>query len=145
MGVAKSESSSKSSENKRPWKRRLGLVLLGLTALLALIAMSIARYPQAHLNPPSADIALVLGARSHEGQMLPVDTLQPPYQNPIQYLIHCIKTGAPISGPLSPAICRIGQQIVDSAILSAREKRAVALVQHEHTAIRVALTPKEVR
>ena len=31
-------------------------------------------------------------------------------------------------GPLSPAICRIGQQIVDSAILSAREKRTVPLL-----------------
>jgi predicted dehydrogenase len=72
-----------------------------------------------------------LQTRAHpEGQVLPVDTLQPPYRNPVQYLIHCIKTSAPISGPLSPAICRIGQQIVDSAILSAREKRTVALVQH---------------
>src|SRR5262245_60676730 len=87
-----------------------------------------------------------LQTRAHpEGQVLPVDALQPPYQNPIQYLIHCIKTGAPISGPLSPAICRIGQQIVDSAILSTREKRTVALVQHEHTAILEALTPKEAR
>lgn len=31
-------------------------------------------------------------------------------------------------GPPSPAICRIGQQILDSAIPSAREKRAVKLL-----------------
>lgn len=68
--------------------------------------------------------------RQHpEGQDLPVDTLQPPRQNPVQYLVHCVSTGSPVEGPLSPAVCRIGQQIVDSAALSAREKRTVALVQ----------------
>ncbi|MEM7534419.1 MAG: Gfo/Idh/MocA family oxidoreductase [Chloroflexota bacterium] len=64
-----------------------------------------------------------------EGQVIPVDVLQPPYQGPVQYFIHCIETGTPVSGPLSPAICRIGQQIVDSAVLSAQEKRTVGLVQ----------------
>lgn len=63
-----------------------------------------------------------------EGETLPVDTLAPPYQNPVQYLIHCITSGEPVRGPLSPEISRIGQQIVDSAVLSAREGRAVALL-----------------
>ncbi len=68
--------------------------------------------------------------RAHrEGEVLPVDTPVPPYQNPIQYMVHCITTGEPIVGPLSPALSRIGQQIVDSAVVSAREKRTVALVQ----------------
>jgi len=67
--------------------------------------------------------------RAHPaGETLPVDTLKPPYQNPVQYLIHCISTGTPISGPLAPEISRIGQQIVDSAVLSAREQRTVALL-----------------
>jgi predicted dehydrogenase len=67
--------------------------------------------------------------RAHPaGETLPVDTLAPPYQNPVQYLIHCISTGEPISGPLSPEISRIGQQIVDSAVLSVRERRTVALL-----------------
>jgi glucose-fructose oxidoreductase len=67
--------------------------------------------------------------RAHPaGETLPVDTLLPPYQNPVQYLIHCISTGEPISGPLAPEISRIGQQIVDSAVLSAREQRTVALL-----------------
>jgi len=67
--------------------------------------------------------------REHpDGLVVPVDELQPPRQNPIQYLIHCLETGEPVSGPLSPAVCRIGQQIVDSAVLSAREKRTVPLV-----------------
>ena len=37
----------------------------------------------------------------------------------------------PIAGPLSPAICRIGQQIVDSAVLSAEQKRTVPLVGND--------------
>jgi predicted dehydrogenase len=60
---------------------------------------------------------------------LPVDEIAPPFQNPIQYFIHCIETGEPVSGPLSPEMCRVGQQIVDSAVLSAREKRTVALIK----------------
>ncbi|HZO91868.1 MAG TPA: Gfo/Idh/MocA family oxidoreductase [Chthonomonadaceae bacterium] len=58
----------------------------------------------------------------------PADTLEPPYQNPIQYLIHCLTTGEPVRGPLSLALSRIGQQIVDTAIVSAREKRTVPLL-----------------
>ncbi len=57
-----------------------------------------------------------------------VDEVGPPFQSPVQYLIHCLETGTPVSGPLSPDIARIGQQIVDSAMLSAREKRTVPLV-----------------
>lgn len=63
-----------------------------------------------------------------EGEVAPVDVLQPPYQNPIQNFIHSLQSGAPVHGPLSPAICRIGQQIVDTAILSARERRTVSLL-----------------
>ena len=60
---------------------------------------------------------------------IPVDRLKPPNQNPIQYLIHCLETGEPVAGPLSPALSRIGQRIVDTAVISAREKRAVRLVE----------------
>ena len=63
-----------------------------------------------------------------EGRDVPVDTLEPPFQNPVQYVVHCLDTGQEVEGPLSPAICRIGQQIVDSAVLSAQQKRAVPLV-----------------
>ncbi len=63
-----------------------------------------------------------------EGRDVPVDTLEPPFQNPVQYVIHCIENDLPIEGPLSPVIARIGQQIVDSAALSAREKRTVPLL-----------------
>ena len=60
---------------------------------------------------------------------VPVDEVSSPFQNPIQYLINALETGAPVTGPLAPEIARIGQQIVDSAVLSAREKRTVALVE----------------
>lgn len=63
-----------------------------------------------------------------EGIVMPVDELKAPYRNPIEYMVHCIRSGEPISGPLSPEICRIGQQIVDTAALSAREKRTVRLL-----------------
>jgi glucose-fructose oxidoreductase len=33
-----------------------------------------------------------------------------------------------VEGPLSPKIARIGQQIVDSAVLSARLKKTVTLL-----------------
>lgn len=59
---------------------------------------------------------------------LKVDRLKPPFVNPVQYFLHVLQTGAPVEGPLSPAICRIGQQMVDSALLSAREKRTVQLL-----------------
>lgn len=63
-----------------------------------------------------------------ETHELPVDVLEAPFNNPIQYVLHCLENGGKIDGPLSPEICRIGQQIVDSAVLSAREKRTVSLL-----------------
>jgi hypothetical protein len=48
------------------------------------------------------------------GLLCPVDKLAPPRQNPVQYVLHCLETGEPIAGPLSPELSRIGQQIVDS-------------------------------
>ncbi len=64
-----------------------------------------------------------------EGFEVAVDELKPPYDKPINYVLHCLASGEPITGPLSPEIARIGQQIVDSAVLSAREKRTVPLVK----------------
>ncbi|HEY1765028.1 MAG TPA: Gfo/Idh/MocA family oxidoreductase [Opitutaceae bacterium] len=62
------------------------------------------------------------------GADLPVDTLEAPFRGPIEYFVHCLRTRTPVDGPLSPRMARIGQQIVDSAILSARRKRTVPLV-----------------
>lgn len=60
-----------------------------------------------------------------EGFDVPVDTLSPPRQNPIQYLVDCLERGVPVTGPLSPALSRIGQRMVDAAVRSAREGRTV--------------------
>lgn len=62
------------------------------------------------------------------GEMIPSDVLQEPFRNPIEYFANCLRTGREPEGPLSPAISRIGQQIVDSAVLSARLKQTVSLV-----------------
>ena len=72
--------------------------------------------------------AAFAGQSAAEGQIVPVDELEPPRRNPIEYVIHCLTTGEPITGPLSPALSRIGQQIVDTAVRSAREKRTVPLL-----------------
>lgn len=67
--------------------------------------------------------------RAHpEGQELAVDTLDAPERGPVAYMIDCLKRGAPIDGPLSIEISRIGQQIVDTAYQSALAKRALPLV-----------------
>jgi glucose-fructose oxidoreductase len=63
------------------------------------------------------------------GMILPVDQLQEPFQNPIQYFVHCITSEVKPEGPLSPQIARIGQQIIDSAIKSARLKKTVPLLE----------------
>ena len=68
--------------------------------------------------------------RQHpEVREIPADTLSAPHRNPIEYFLHCIETGTELAGPLSPHISRIGQQIVDSAVLSVREGRTVPLVK----------------
>ncbi len=45
----------------------------------------------------------------------------------IAHVLHVLE-GGELHGPLRPDVCRIGQQIVDTAVLSAREKRTVALL-----------------
>jgi predicted dehydrogenase len=62
------------------------------------------------------------------GEEVPVDRVEAPLQNPIQYFVNCLNEGRPVEGPLSSKICRIGQQIVDSAVKSARLGRTVKLV-----------------
>ena len=74
--------------------------------------------------------AVHVQTREHAAvRTIPADTLRAPERNPVEYFLHCIETGTPLSGPLSPAISRIGQQIVDSAVLSALERRTVPLVK----------------
>ena len=63
-----------------------------------------------------------------QGRDVPVDTLTAPHRAPIEHLIHVLETGGPLHGPLDPRLCRVGQQIVDTAVVSAREKRTVPLL-----------------
>jgi predicted dehydrogenase len=63
-----------------------------------------------------------------QGEDIPSDTLAHPDHNPIAHVIHRLENHLPIDGPLSPAIARIGQQIVDSAVLSAEKGGTVKLV-----------------
>ena len=62
------------------------------------------------------------------GRDITVLKLKPPFQNPIQYFLHALENKKPVDGPLSPKIARIGQQIVDTAVKSAKLKRAVKLL-----------------
>lgn len=59
---------------------------------------------------------------------VPVDSLPPGRRGPIEYMLATIESGAPVNGPLDPELCLIGQRMIDSAMLSATEKRTVALV-----------------
>jgi predicted dehydrogenase len=67
-------------------------------------------------------------SRKPEGENVPVDRLASPFENPIRYFVDCLKRQRPPEGPLSPVISRIGQQIVDSAMLSAKSGKTVRLV-----------------
>lgn len=70
---------------------------------------------------------LRMQTREHpEGIMVPA--VPPRFANPIEFFLHALETGEPITGPLSPEISRIGQQIVDTAYRSAQEKRTLPLL-----------------
>lgn len=62
-----------------------------------------------------------------QGETIPVDSLQPPCQNPVQYVLDCLEKNEPLRGPLSPEVSRIGQQIVDAAMRSAETRRTIEI------------------
>ena len=66
--------------------------------------------------------------KSPQGRDIVVDDVIPPFQNPVQYFIHCLKHDLPVDGPLSPTLSRIGQQIVDTAMASSQQKRTLPLI-----------------
>jgi glucose-fructose oxidoreductase len=57
------------------------------------------------------------------------DENEPPFQNPIQYFVHCLEQGTPIEGPLGSSLCRIGQKIVDLALESAKARKTVQYLE----------------
>ncbi len=60
-----------------------------------------------------------------QGQVVPAPKPESPFDNPIAYVLHCLDHQLPVDGPLSPAVCRIGQKLVDAAVLSSQLKRSV--------------------
>jgi glucose-fructose oxidoreductase len=58
---------------------------------------------------------------------VPADPQPAGRRGPIEYVLARIEDGAPIVGPLDPALCLIGQRMIDSAVRSAAEKRSVPL------------------
>jgi predicted dehydrogenase len=53
--------------------------------------------------------------------------LRGPRSNPVRYLVDCLEKGRPLEGPVSVSMSRLGQEIVDAAVRSARTRRAVRL------------------
>jgi glucose-fructose oxidoreductase len=101
-----------------PWilqpQPKCGFVLCGTKGTIAAYDYATHIRVQTHEKPEGFEVA--------------VDEVRAPFQNPIQYLLHVLDGGEFERGPLHPEIARIGQQIVDSAVLSAREKRTVKLL-----------------
>jgi predicted dehydrogenase len=60
---------------------------------------------------------------------VPADAMPAGRRGPIEYLLARIEDGAPIVGPLDPALSLVGQRMIDSAVMSAASKRSVPLVR----------------
>ncbi len=72
---------------------------------------------------------VTLQTRSHPGPVLiEADPLPNGRRNAVEYMLDCIEKGEAITGPLDPAVSLLGQRIVDTAALSAREKRTLTLI-----------------
>lgn len=63
-----------------------------------------------------------------EPTMVLADELPAGRRNPVEYLLACIERGEPVTGPLEPALCLTAQRIVDTAALSAQQKRTLELI-----------------
>lgn len=100
-----------------PWKHqpqpKCGFVLVGTHGTLSSYDLEPTIRIQTRAYPAGID--------------LPAEPLSSPNSNPVEYFIDRLERGLPVEGPLDPRICRIGQQIVDTAAQSAREKRTLPL------------------
>jgi glucose-fructose oxidoreductase len=63
------------------------------------------------------------------GEEMPNDPMSPHASNPVAYFLYCLEHDLRVDGPLSPTVSRIGQQIVDTAYLSAQQKRTLPLLE----------------
>jgi predicted dehydrogenase len=73
------------------------------------------------------DYVTVQTRRKPEPHKVDAPAPKAPHQNPVQYLVDCLSRGRKLEGPVSIGISRVGQEIVDAAVRSARLKRAVRL------------------
>jgi len=64
-----------------------------------------------------------------EGEQVEAPELFAPASNPVEYVIDCLQLVKAIEGPLSVETSRIGQQIIDTAFASAKQGRALALLE----------------
>ncbi len=75
-----------------------------------------------------ADHVMVQTRSRPERHAIPADPLPEGARDPIEYVLGRIARGEPIGGPLDPELCLTAQRIVDTAALSAVEKRTVELI-----------------
>jgi len=73
------------------------------------------------------DYVTVQSRKKPVSHRISAPAVRAPNQDPVQYLIHCLERGERLEGPVSLRISRIGQEIVDAAVRSAKLKRAVKL------------------
>jgi glucose-fructose oxidoreductase len=73
------------------------------------------------------DFVTVQTRRKPQAHPVPAPATKAPHQNPVQYLLHCLEKRRPLEGPVSIPISRIGQEIVEAAVRSAKTKRTVKL------------------
>lgn len=64
-----------------------------------------------------------------EGYVVEPSPLDPPHQNLVQYLVHCIDEGVEPTGPTDPEFCRSAQRILDTARRSAEGGGPVDLIE----------------
>jgi predicted dehydrogenase len=79
-------------------------------------------------SPDYADHVTVQTRARPEPFAVPAVALPEGRANAIDYVLGCIARGEAISGPLDPVVSLLGQRIVDTAAMSAREKRTLALL-----------------
>ncbi len=75
------------------------------------------------------DFVTVQTRRKPQQHRLSAPAPKAPNQNPVQYLLHCLERNQPLEGPVSIRISRIGQEIVDAAVRSAKAKRTIRLTE----------------
>ncbi len=79
-------------------------------------------------SPDYAGAVMVQTRDRPQAHAVPVQPLPAGQGNPIDYVLGCIARGQPITGPLDPAVSLTAQRIIDTAALSAQQKRTLPLI-----------------